>query len=58
MNTNNGVKWRILSAKKGVPATSLPCYRLFNAAGILVDRRRSSLRPDIVQQMTELAKMK
>jgi len=34
-----------------VPATSLPCERLFSAAGILVDRRRSSLRPDHVQQM-------
>ena len=42
-----------------VPATSLPCERLFSAAGILVDRRRSSLRPDHVQQInvvsTELA---
>ena len=34
-----------------VPATSLPCERLFSAAGILVDRRRSSLRPDHIQQM-------
>ena len=34
-----------------VPATSLPCERLFSAPGILVDTRRSSLRTDHVQQM-------
>ena len=33
-----------------VPATFLPCERLFSAAGILVDKRRSSLRPDHVQK--------
>jgi hypothetical protein len=34
-----------------VPATSLPCERLFSAAGILVDKRRSALRSGHVQQM-------
>ena len=62
MNTNPLDFWRAneavypnvaLQAQKllCVPATSLPCERLFSAAGILVDRRRSSLRPDHVQQM-------
>lgn len=34
-----------------VPATSVPCERLFSAGGIVVDRRRASLRPDNVQQL-------
>ena len=34
-----------------VPATSIPCERLFSAAGILVNKHRSSLRPDHIQEM-------
>lgn len=34
-----------------IPATSLPCERVFSAAGILVDKRRSALRADHVRQM-------
>jgi hypothetical protein len=34
-----------------IPATSLPCERLFSAGGILIDKRRSQLRPDHVQQL-------
>jgi hypothetical protein len=34
-----------------IPATSVPCERLFSAAGILVSKRRAALRPDHIQQM-------
>lgn len=34
-----------------IPATSLPCERLFSVAGILVDKRRTALSPEHVQKI-------
>lgn len=34
-----------------VPATSLPCERLFSVAGILIDKRRTALNPEHVQKI-------
>lgn len=42
-----------IQAKKllSMPATSVPCERLFSAGGILINKRRSSLHPEHVRQM-------
>lgn len=34
-----------------IPATSLPCERLFSVAGVIVQKRRTALSPDQVQKI-------
>jgi len=42
-----------VQAKKllSMPATSVPCERLFSTGGILINKRRSALHPNHVRQM-------
>ena len=40
-----------------VPATSLPCKRLFNVAGILVEKKRTALTPRACETNTVLEQL-
>ena len=42
---------KIAFALISIPATSVPCERMFSRAGFLVDDLRSSLKPENVNQM-------